>query len=96
MAAINPGRVVIGPALDGGYYLIGLATPEARLFSGIEWGARDVCRRTVRTALDLGLEVRMLPWLRDIDTGQEWHEYLVEADGAVPDLTPSGVSRRRS
>ncbi len=60
-------RVVLGPASDGGYYLIGLKAPHAGLFSGIEWGSASVFRRTCERADELGLEVAVLPEWYDVD-----------------------------
>lgn len=40
-------RVVLGPALDGGYYLVGLKRPHPRLFQGIAWSTRDVLSSTL-------------------------------------------------
>jgi hypothetical protein len=59
--------VVLGPAHDGGYYLIGLCAPEPRLFEGIGWGGETVCRDTVARARGLGLEVALLESLADVD-----------------------------
>lgn len=60
-------RVVLGPASDGGYYLIGLKFPHARLFSDIAWGTASVFRRTCERADEIGLDVAMLPEWYDID-----------------------------
>jgi uncharacterized protein len=59
--------LVLGPALDGGYYLIGLrqATPE--LFSHIEWGTAQVFPQTVVIADKLNLSSVYLPVLADVD-----------------------------
>lgn len=59
--------VVLGPAHDGGYYLIGLRAPESRLFDGLGWGGATVCRNTVERARGLGLEVALLEPLADVD-----------------------------
>ncbi len=39
---------VLGPAKDGGYYLIGLKVPDARIFKGISWGTSSVLEQTIR------------------------------------------------
>ena len=59
--------LVIGPARDGGYYLIGLDADRPALFSGIPWGTGDVLAITRRRARRLGLRERRLPPARDID-----------------------------
>ncbi len=67
-ALCRPGdRVVLGPASDGGYYLIGLKVPHQRLFSEIEWGERSVFQRTYERADEIGLETSILPEWYDVD-----------------------------
>jgi rSAM/selenodomain-associated transferase 1 len=60
--------VVLGPAEDGGYYLIGLRQPEPRLFSGISWSTNVVLAQTIDRIEELSLEYYQLETLRDIDT----------------------------
>jgi rSAM/selenodomain-associated transferase 1 len=60
-------RVVLGPAVDGGYYLIGLKLPHARLFEDISWSTEHVFRQTVERAASIGLGVVTLPPWYDID-----------------------------
>lgn len=66
--ALNDGNdVVLGPAEDGGYVLLGLRCNHADLFTGIDWGSSEVLEQT-RSRLDrLGWSYRMLPTLWDID-----------------------------
>src|SRR5262245_26072879 len=64
----NPGdRMVLGPASDGGYYLIGLKHPHRRLFTQIEWGTETVFNRTCERAAEVGLATTLLPEWYDID-----------------------------
>lgn len=74
--ALETNECVIGPASDGGYYLIGLCragaeTPPPRswtsatLFQNIDWGGERVFAQTVRAAA--GLSVHQLPQLHDVD-----------------------------
>ena len=60
-------RMVLGPASDGGYYLIGLKRPHKSLFEGIAWGTETVALRTRERAAEIGLEARLLPEWYDID-----------------------------
>ena len=60
--------LVLGPACDGGYYLIGLQAPRPELFEGIEWSTPTVCAATLARAHALGIRHRQLPELRDVDT----------------------------
>jgi len=62
------GDVVLGPADDGGYYLIGLRTAQPRLFEAIEWGTATVLSDTVRAAEQLGLTPQIIQPAYDIDT----------------------------
>lgn len=64
----KPGdRMVLGPASDGGYYLIGLKAPHRHLFAQVEWGTETVARRTRERADEIGLETALLPEWYDID-----------------------------
>jgi rSAM/selenodomain-associated transferase 1 len=60
--------LVIGPCIDGGYYLIGLSGPEPSLFHGIPWSTGGVLGMTLRNAKSRGLNVALLPRWYDIDT----------------------------
>jgi uncharacterized protein len=63
--------VVLGPALDGGYYLIAIdgtgGPPPAELFTGVPMGTDRVLEETLRRARRLGLRTGLLPPLRDLD-----------------------------
>jgi rSAM/selenodomain-associated transferase 1 len=59
--------LVLGPATDGGYYLIGLRRPVPQLFTGIAWSTAEVLQQTVAIAKRLGLAIAYLPTLSDID-----------------------------
>jgi rSAM/selenodomain-associated transferase 1 len=67
----QPGdRMVLGPAADGGYYLIGLKQPHAQLFAGIAWGTATVAQSTRQRAAEIGLTVVGLPEWYDIDDAE--------------------------
>ncbi|MBN1260004.1 MAG: TIGR04282 family arsenosugar biosynthesis glycosyltransferase [Anaerolineae bacterium] len=59
---------VIGPAADGGYYLIGMRSPGADLFRNIAWSTDRVLSQTEALAQSLGLSLGRLPTLHDLDT----------------------------
>jgi hypothetical protein len=63
--------VVLVPALDGGYVLIGMRRPAARLFHGIEWGSARVLQQTRRRLRQLGLNWVELPALADVDRPED-------------------------
>lgn len=59
--------LVIGPAVDGGYYLIGLGGNFPQLFQGINWGTEVVFAQTQKVAQQLNLGIDYLPMLADVD-----------------------------
>jgi rSAM/selenodomain-associated transferase 1 len=63
-------RAVLGPASDGGYYLLGLNGAHPRLFQDIAWSTSRVAEQTLERVRELGLEVHVLaPWY-DVDDGE--------------------------
>jgi rSAM/selenodomain-associated transferase 1 len=63
--------VVIGPARDGGYYLIGMRAPGESLFEGVEWGSERVLAQTESLANVQGLAIARLPEMFDVDTVED-------------------------
>lgn len=70
-AALNRADVVLGPAIDGGYYLIGLRRLVPELFQGIAWSTETVLQQTVAIADRLGLSVAYLEPLADVDRPED-------------------------
>ncbi len=70
-AALAESELVLGPALDGGYYLIGLSRPAPELFRKVPWGTAEVCARTLDRASPLGLKIAMLGPLADVDRPED-------------------------
>jgi rSAM/selenodomain-associated transferase 1 len=66
-AALASSDLALGPAEDGGYYLIGLRRPAPPLFAGVEWGTPDVLGATLVRAREAGLRVHLLPADFDVD-----------------------------
>ena len=64
-------ELVLGPALDGGYYLIGLTAFFPELFQGIPWGTAEVLAKTTIKAANLGLNAAFLEPLTDIDRPED-------------------------
>jgi rSAM/selenodomain-associated transferase 1 len=73
--ALRRDDVVLGPAADGGYWLIGLSEPHPSLFEGMEWSTDQVFSETVRRAQGRGLTLHLLRVLEDIDTVEDWRNY---------------------
>lgn len=71
--------LVLGPAEDGGYYLIGLRVARAELFADIAWGTGEVLAQTRQRAAALRLKVHLLPVWRDIDTVADYAAYRQRA-----------------
>ena len=59
--------LVVGPADDGGYYLIGVKQPEKRLFENIDWGSDSVLQTTIKRAAQLQMSYSLLPSWYDVD-----------------------------
>jgi uncharacterized protein len=68
LALLDTHDVVLGPAMDGGYYLIGLKQPLPELFIDIAWSTDHVLAATQEKAASLGLKTALLPSWRDVDT----------------------------
>jgi len=59
--------MVLGPSIDGGYYLIGLKAAHRRLFEDIAWSTERVAQQTLERAAEIGLPVHVLPAWYDVD-----------------------------
>ena len=83
--ALGSADLVLGPASDGGYYLLGLHRPEPHLFDRISWSTPTVLAETLERAAELGLRVTLLEVLRDVDTAADLTPELAAAlAGGVP------------
>lgn len=67
----SPKSLVLGPATDGGYYLIAMDRLIKIPFEGIEWSAKTVLEDTVRNAVASGITVKLLPEWHDIDRPED-------------------------
>jgi rSAM/selenodomain-associated transferase 1 len=76
--ALQNHDLVLGPATDGGYYLIGLNYLIKKLFIGMDWGGSQVLKQTQNIARGLGLKIYFLAELNDIDRPEDlviWEKY---------------------
>ncbi len=71
--------IVLGPTLDGGYYLIGLKSPASELFRNIPWSTEDVFSCTHEKTKAMGLSLKVLPKLRDLDTIEDLQVFIQES-----------------
>lgn len=71
--------VVLGPTVDGGYYLIGLRSLVPALFENMPWSTDQVYALTEKKIKALGLSLKVLPRLRDLDTVEDLHFFIRDA-----------------
>ena len=76
LALLESHDLVLGPALDGGYYLIGLKRMVPDLFVGIPWSTERVLGMTQDKATTLGLKTALIPPWRDVDTIDDLHALI--------------------
>jgi rSAM/selenodomain-associated transferase 1 len=72
--------LVLGPAVDGGYYLVGLSRTVPGIFEGIPWGGAEVLARTIEKAEALDLRIGLLETLGDIDTPDDYRAWATERE----------------
>lgn len=75
-AAVDPHPVVIGPAMDGGYWMLAINAPQAELFHNIPWSSPETCAVTLQRAAALQLAVRKAATHHDIDTPEDLRRLL--------------------
>ncbi len=66
---------VIGPAQDGGYYLLGMRQFSPSLFENIEWSTESVLPNTIRAIEKLDASYHLLPELSDVDYEEDWEKW---------------------
>lgn len=83
--AVRQGEnVVLSPAFDGGYTLIGLSKPHARLFADMPWSTSEVYRLTLERAREIGLPVVNVPGWYDVDDAASFKMLEDELRGIPP------------
>lgn len=92
--AIRQGNnVVLSPAFDGGYTLVGLSKPHRRLFEDIPWSTDSVYRLTLERAREIGLPVHNVPGWYDVDDVSSLRMLETElSGGGLPFTAPLGGS----
>ena len=86
--ALDEAAVVLGPAEDGGYWLIGATRAEPRLFGGIEWSSVRVLDATLARAAEAGLACRLLEPRFDVDTIADVERLRAYFECGNPDAAP--------
>ena len=84
--------VVLGPAIDGGYTLIGLSRYHAQVFADIPWSTSDVYQRTIERAAEANLPVISLPTWYDVDDAATLRLLEAELKGMAPAFAESGLT----
>lgn len=74
---LNEADFVLGPATDGGYYLLGMRQLEPALFRGIAWSTDAVRAETLKKMQAAGKTCFLLPELTDVDTEEDWRRNAV-------------------
>jgi rSAM/selenodomain-associated transferase 1 len=82
-AALQDHDVVLGPAIDGGYWLIGLRREQPVLFEKVSWSSKDVFSQTLTRAESAGLRTKLLRELSDVDTEEDWRAFLLKTEKSV-------------
>jgi rSAM/selenodomain-associated transferase 1 len=75
--------VALGPCDDGGYYLVGVRSPQPGLFAGIPWSTQRVLAETLARARASRLRVHLLPPWFDVDTEEDLRRLRGEMLGAA-------------
>jgi uncharacterized protein len=85
-------NMVLSPAFDGGYTLVGLSRPHARLFEDIPWSTADVYSLTLQRAREVGLPVVNVPGWYDVDDAASFRMLEDEFAGIKPDFAPAHIA----
>ncbi len=75
--ALDDNEVVLGPAEDGGYYLIGMRRIVEEIFIGLPWSQSNLLDETVKILTALKIEYSLLKPLADIDTIEDWQRFQI-------------------
>jgi rSAM/selenodomain-associated transferase 1 len=91
LEALDQVDMVLGPAEDGGYYLVGVRRFSPEIFHGVEWGGPRACAQTRAAAERAGFTVAALDLFYDLD---EWQDLeRLKKEGAIPLGTAPRVLR---
>jgi len=85
-AMLEDNDLVVGPATDGGYYLLGMKEYTPQLFEGKEYSTDKVLEELVQEAEELSLNVYQLPALNDVDTLADLKETDIDWENLGDDL----------
>jgi rSAM/selenodomain-associated transferase 1 len=94
LESLDEHDVAIGPATDGGYYLIALKRPQPDLFRGIGWSGPDVLTKTLERAATGHLDVRVLRTMGDVDTVEDLAAEWERIRALLDEETRTAIERR--
>ena len=80
---LNVADVVLGPTIDGGYYLVGMKEPHPQLLREVQMSTSSVLEDTLKLATSSGLKVSLLPEWYDIDKVEDLQRLRVDITGVV-------------
>jgi uncharacterized protein len=96
-ALAEPGdRVVLGPAEDGGYYIIGMKAAHAGLFADIAWSTGAVAAQTRERAAALGLPLVELDMWYDVDDSPALQRLLADVSAGIGHPAPATLACLRA
>lgn len=84
--ALEQNDAVIGPAADGGYYLLGLNKPSEDLFTGVDWGSSAVFEQTIGKLRSNRRSFGIMEELKDIDRPEDLEYLKTTFPGLLPDF----------
>lgn len=87
-AVLRGDNIVLSPAFDGGYTLIGLSRPRRRLFEDIAWSTPVVYAQTLERAREIGLPIATVPMWYDVDDAASLAMLEAELAGRRPPFSP--------
>jgi rSAM/selenodomain-associated transferase 1 len=88
-AGLDDHDLVIGPSVDGGYYLVGMDRPHLAIFEGITWSTQVVYQQTLQRAAEQRLRVLSLtPWY-DVDSAADLRRLWDDLATLPPDAAPA-------
>lgn len=90
--ALQNNDIVLGPAKDGGFYLIGLNTCIPNLFHHINWSSGQECQQLINNTKKLSLKLHLIDELFDIDTPDDYHMLYQEIRERVVTQKPYPTS----
>ena len=82
-ARLATAPLVLGPARDGGYYLVGLREPAPSLFDDIPWSGPEVLKSTLARAAELHWNAHLLDELEDVDDAPSLARMLADVKGSA-------------